>query len=229
MKKLLALLLVLMLPALALAEATPTDIPAATVTVTGSATVRLKADQAQLTLGVVHQGDTVDAVIGENGKIVTAVMNALKNAGVDAADVVKENYTVEALYDYNHGKLGDQETVSGYKVVSTLRVTVRDLTQLAVLLNAATRAGANGEYVITFASTQSQSAADEALACAIGEGARKAALAAAAAGRTLGALVSITEGEGTYAGVYYDGDTSQPLLPVGLSFTTEVTMTYELN
>lgn len=228
MKKLLCLLLVLMLPLLAAAESTPTDLPAATLTVTGSATVRLKADQAKLTLGVVHQADTVDEAAGENSKIVTAVFAALRTLGVAEKDMVTQDYAVTALYNYSHGKLTEQETVSGYEVMSLLRITVRDVSKLGTILDAVAKAGVNERCDIAFSSTASQDALDQALSLAIAEGVRKAQLTADAAGRTLGALVSITEQSGSYAGLSCAMDAEEADLPDGLHFSAEVIMVYEL-
>lgn len=243
MKKIVALLLALLLPLTVLAEGepaqpTPTPEPApveaqpAQLTVSGAATVKLKADQAKLYLGVVHQADTVDKASEENAQTVRLVFASLKGAGVAAADMVTEDYAVTALYTYNHGKLAEQETVSGYQITSSLRIIVRDLSKLGVILEAATNAGANADYRIVFFSTQSQAAVDRALSLAIAEGARKAQLAAQAAGYELGALISIAEKESTYTGMHYTNNVAEgegeTLLPEGLEFTAAVNMTYEI-
>lgn len=231
---LLALALCLALPALALAEATPTTLAApATLQVTGSAQVTVEADRAQMTLGVVTKAPTVEEASTQNAQTLAAVIEALKAAGVEEGDMVTDNYSVSAQYDYSYGKIDGEQAIAGYQVSNLLRVTVTDVSRLGTLVDVGMKAGANECYGITFQSTHAAEANDQALQAAVAEGARKAKLMAAAAGHDLGELLSLEENSGSYTGVAYAvamdaGSRGTTILADGLTFTATVTMTYEM-
>lgn len=238
LKTILLLALCLALPTLALAEATPTSLEEllmtpATLTVTGSAQVTVEADQAQVTLGVVTKAPTVEEASNQNAKALAAVIDALKAAGVAEGDMVTENFSVNAQYDYSYGKIDDDQSVMGYQVSNLLRVTVTDVTRLGALVDAGMKAGANECYGISFQSTKAAEANDQALQAAVAEGARKAQLIAAASGHQLGSLISLEENGNAHGGVAYAmtmdaAKSSTTILADGLTFTATLTMTYEM-
>lgn len=243
MKKLLVFLLVALMAAVpALAEeaagtpaqtAAPAQTPA-TLTVQGSATVTLEADWAQVTLGVVTLADTVDEASASNAAALQAVVDALTASGIATGDMVTDSYDVSAQYDYQYGKIGDRQTITGYQVSNMLRVSVRQLDQLGSVIDLAMKAGANECYGVSFESTKAAEAGDQALTLAVAEGARKASLTAQASGKTLGRLTEIVEQPESYQGVTLTADAvadsaGTTILADGLSFSATVTMTYELN
>lgn len=226
MKKLIVLMLslCLLLPAFALAD---------DLTVNGSATVTVPADMAQVVLGVVTKAETVQEATAQNADALAMVIDALKAAGIAEEDMLTENYSVSAQYGYSYGKLDNEQNVTGFQVSNLLRVTVRDVAQVGALVDNAMKHGANECYGITFQSTNSEKAYDQALQAAVTEGARKAALLAKAAGLTLGALEEVTEQGGSYTGVTYAADaagkTGTPILANdGLTYTATVTMKYDV-
>ena len=182
MKKLIALILTLalMLPAIALAE---TAAQGATITVSGSAFVTLKADYAQVSVGVSTSAKTVDEATQQNSEAIHTVIEALKAAGVKEDDIATSNYSVHAEYDYS--SLGGQK-LSGYNVTNQLNVIIRDMDHIGATLDKATAAGANNIYNIQFLSTKADAAQDEAIAYAVQDAMRRARLLAEAAGLQLG-------------------------------------------
>lgn len=224
MKKTLILLLAAMLlalPALALAEGE--------LTVIGTATVTLPADMAEFSVGVDIHAPTVHEAAQQNNLTLTAVMEALTNAGIDVADLSTSNYYVYAEYDYNV----TPAKLAGYGVSNTLTVVVRDAEKVGAIIDAATSAGANQVYGVTFRSSGQAEAYDRALTQAVAEGARKAQLLAAASGRTLGELEAITENGSQTYGVVMAKETADraagtAILPEELSVTATVTLMYGL-
>lgn len=225
MKKLLMLLLALLLaalPALALADD-------AELSVVGTATVVLKPDRASFSVGVETRADTVKAAVDSNNEVLNTVIAALGEAGVASEDMSTANYYVSTEYDYS---VTPAKTI-GYSVTNMLNVVVRDISQIGAVIDAATAAGANQVYGVTFYSSQADDSYDRALTLAIQEGMRKAQLMAIAAGRSLGALESLEEDVGTpsyAANAIYEtaaaGDTA--ILPENLTISASVTLTYEL-
>lgn len=199
MKKWLVLLLTLSLLVLALpalAEADSDDRPM--ITALGTATVTLVPDTATFTVGVTTQQPLVTAAQSENATAMQSVLAAIKALGIDPKDMQTDNYTVSPVYDYQNTKLDSQQVLVGYSVTNNVTVTVRQLDQLPTLLDAAVAAGANQTYGISFQSSQSDAAYDQALAEAAKNAVRKAGVLAAALGKTPGDLITVQEANDVY-------------------------------
>ena len=223
MKKLLVILLaaLLTMPVLALAEGE--------LTVIGTATVTLTPDMAELTVGVETRADTVNGAVTGNSEALNAVIEALKAAGVAENDMSTRNYYVGAEYDYSVSPAA----LSGYSVNNNLTIIVRDIDMIGAVIDAATAAGANQVYGVTFRSSQMADGHDRALALAVQEGMRKAQLMAEASGRELGQLEGVQENGMQSYGVTVAYDTAArtsgtSIMPEELSVTASVTLTFEL-
>lgn len=234
MKKVLSLLLVLcfaLFSCTAMAEEAAADIPGE-LTVTGEAQVVVPADYAELTLGVSTLAEAVSEASATNSATLDAVIEALHGIGIAPEDMVTENFSISPVYDYQYGKLGESQTVTGYQVENRVRVTVRDVTQVGAVLDTGVAAGANEAFGITFCSTQAADAANQALQAAVAEGQRKAELLAEACGQTLGALISVTESPyGGSGGVTLKYDAAvggTTILANDLTVSAQVSLTYQL-
>lgn len=234
MKKLLAICLtfVLLLPCLALSESTPSVADGATITVTGSATVTLKADYARISVGVSTTDKTVEAAAQQNNAAIHAVIEALKEAGVDEKDIATSNYSVHAEYDYS--SIAGQK-LTGYNVTNQLTVVIRDMEHIGATLDKATAAGANNIYNIDFLSTKADEAQDEAITYAVQDAMRRAKLLASAAGLQLGGIVSISDSTAswnlntrTYASKLEMDTVGNSIIPDDTTVSASVTMVFEL-
>lgn len=224
MKKLFSLLLAAMLlalPVLALADGELTAI--------GTATVTLSPDMTRLSVGVETHAETVQAASELNNETLNAVVEAMIAMGVAAKDISTSNYYVYTEYDYS----ATPARLVGYSVSNTLNVLVSNVGQIGEIIDAATAAGANQIYGVTFLSSLQDEGHDRALTLAIQEGMRKAQLMAIAAGRSLGQLVNVRENEGQSYGVTVAYDRTSAVLgtsimPEELEVYASVTLTYEL-
>jgi len=231
MKKLLILLLTLALLLPVFAQAEHAAAPGATITVSGNATVTLKADYAQVTVGVSTKAPTVEEASQKNTAAIHAVISALTEAGVLEEDIATSNYSVNAEYDYS--SMGGQR-LTGYNVSNKLNVTIRDMEHIGATLDKATAAGANTIYNIQFLSTKADAAMDEATAYAVQDAMRRAQLLADAAGLQLGNIVSITDTVTGYGGMprtyksTMDSAAGNSILPDDASVSASVTIVFEL-
>lgn len=234
MKKLLALVMALMLfglPALSLAEAPVAVADGATITVTGSASVTLKADYAQVSVGVSTTAETVQKASEKNNAAIFTVIAALKEAGIAEEDIATSNYSVHAEYDYS--SFGGQK-LTGYNVTNQLTVIIRDMEHIGATLDKATAAGANNIYNIQFLSTKADEAQDEATVYAVQDAMRRAKLLADAAALKLGGIKSISDSTSgwvvstrTYASKL-DAAAGNSILPDDTSVSASVTIVFEL-
>lgn len=160
------------------------------LTAAGHAELKLKPDIAVITLGVVTQArDQADAV-KTNATRASAVLNALKQAGIAEKDIQTQFYGVQPQYDYN----AQPPVLTGYQVTNSLQVTVRDLAKTGQVIDKITEVGANQINGVSFDLADRTKAQGDALIMAVLIAKGKATGMAQAAGVTLGRLMSLTEG-----------------------------------
>lgn len=211
--------------------------PARTLTVTGSAAVTVPADMAIVRLGVETNAKDVTTAMAENAERIQAVIEALKNAGIAEEDIVTERFYISTLYDYSSysSLTGTEGRIKGYSVTNGLSVTVREITKAGSIIDTAFQAGANQCNGIEAATSSAGEAADRALAKAIAEGKRRAELMAAAAGKTVGELLSISDSGYVSSRAVYTYDEAAKnsamgtqIIADGLDYSATVTMVFEL-
>lgn len=154
---------------------------------------RIAPDMATIGLGVVTDGKTAAEALAANGARMSAVLAALRKAGIADRDIQTSNLNVAPQYRY----VQDQAPVlTGYQVSNQVTVTVRDLKRLGPAVDATVGAGANQVNGISFGLADplaAENAAREAAVKALGA---KADLYARATGHRLVRLVSLSEGGG---------------------------------
>ncbi|HKI82390.1 MAG TPA: SIMPL domain-containing protein, partial [Pseudodesulfovibrio sp.] len=188
---------------------------------------------AYVTIGVHTQANDVSQAVSQNANQVSSVMAALADRGVAQADMQTSNFSLYTGQNYDN--LGQALGIQ-YTVDNTVNVIVRDLPSMGELLDAAISAGANSIYGVSFDlddKTQAQSdARDMAVANAISE----AKSLAAAAGVTLGDIVSINytnNSSNTYYPQYGMGggggaEASTSIVPGLISVSADVNITYSI-
>src|SRR4051812_15215602 len=154
-----------------------------TVSVSGHGSVNVPPDTASVSIGV----DIIKPTLGEAQEQATAqataVIDALKEAGIAAEDIQTDYFSVNILRDYSEN--GDPTQITGFEIVNQLRVTVHDTDQLGELLDAAVNAGANSINGVTFYVDDQTEASSGARVEAVKDARTKAEELAAAAGMTL--------------------------------------------
>ena len=221
-------------------EATPAAIPfltAATVSVTGTGRVTVEPDTASIALGVtVFEANLAEAQAKATTQM-TAIIDAVKAGGVADEDIQTSNYSVNVRQDYDEN--GNPTKVIGYDINNTVNVTVRDLDALGTILDSVVQAGANTIYGISFFTWDMTEATAQARAAAVTDARAHADQLAAAAGVTVGRIVTITEGYGAPPPpVFYDRAAGMDMAaaesaPVPVQVGTQqievqVTIVYEL-
>lgn len=238
MKKAVAIFLTLLMTlpfSLALAEGGSAK-NSTQLTVRGEAAVTLDADYAVVDLGVTYTDKSITTAQEHNATLMNKLIETLTALGIQKEDMHTSNFSVSPKYNYDYGKLGNNEELEGYTVNNSVSVTIRDLNSLSKILDAAIGAGANQGYGLSFYSLKSEEAYYEALEKAVEKGFKKALTLAEAIDGHLGSIVSINE-EGSYfstgAGKYALMEDSAagaatPILAENIVVTANVTITYEL-
>jgi uncharacterized protein YggE len=160
------------------------------VTVTGEATVAVAPDTAMIRIGVTSQDKTAREAGEANAKQMTAVLAAIKDAGIADRDIQTSRLSLQPQYDPN--KAGTAR-LTGFQATNQVTVRIRDIDKLPAVLDRAIAAGANEMSGIEFVVSEQSKLLDQARDDAIADARRKAELYAKAAGVKLGRVISITE------------------------------------
>jgi len=209
---------------------------ASTLTVTGTGTVYLTPDIAYITIGVHTENADITQAVESNNSQAQAVVDALRNSGIDAKDLQTSNFSLSSMTQTD--KVTGQTTGTTYAVDNTVSVTVRDLAKLASLLDTAVHAGANNINSISFDVADNTSGLTQARQKAMENASTLAAELAKTAGLNLGAIQTITYSENPvvpYYGFALGGGGAAPaasavtpINPGQLQLTATVTVTYGL-
>lgn len=219
-------------------DATPESLTAswpATVSVNGTGSVSVTPDAATISVGVNIVETNLSEAQAKATSQMTAVLDALKAAGIDEKDIQTSNYSVYIMQNYDNN--GFPAEITGYQVNNQVNVTVRELDKLGDILDQVVAAGANSIYGITYMATDVEDAASQARASAVTNAKTKAEELAAAAGATLGRIVSISESYSPsvmpemYGGGRAGGDSAKSSVPFqsgGTLVQVDVSITWEL-
>ncbi len=161
------------------------------VHVQGQGTAVALPDMAQVQFGVQTAAATVAEALAANEERMEAVLAALAAQGVAAADLRTSQFAVVPQRDYSTEPRVGQ--IVGYWVSNYVAATLRDLTALGAILQAAIDAGANDVSGLTFTLADFAPLRAEARAAAVADAAGRAATLAEAAGARLGEVIRLDE------------------------------------
>lgn len=214
---------------------------AGSMQITGHGEIMAAPDTAYVTSGVTSQGTTAREALDANTADMSAVIAALKAAGVDSVDIQTSGFSVSPNYVYSDARDANgyqlPPKIVGYTVTNGVTVHVRDLTSLGAVLDQAVTVGANTISGITFAVDDPAELYDEARKAAFAEAKGKADLYAEAGGVQLGALALISEQLGNSQPQPYmfkaeaamaDRSAPVPIEAGQLTFTIDVNVNWDL-
>lgn len=162
-----------------------------TVSVTGTGRVTLTPDRFTFNVGVQTQAVSVEDAVNQNNSKTAAVIAALKKAGATDTEIRTTGFSIYPQQDFSQGQV---PRILGYQVTNNVTVSRKQIGDAGRLLQAAISAGVNQASGIQFEVSDPTRGRDEGLKAAFDDARSKAAVLAAAAGRTLGRALSITEG-----------------------------------
>ncbi len=171
--------------------ADPTSPAEHTVTVSGSGQVTVSPDVADVVLGVSVTKPTVAEAQSAAATSMASVVAALKKDGVDTKDIVTVNLSLSPVYDYNTN--GSAPKLVGQQYTNTVRVTVRNLKNVAPVVDDTVSAGATTIQGISFRLDDPKAVQTQARQLAMDDARAKANALTAAAGVSVKGVASISE------------------------------------
>ena len=161
-----------------------------TISVAGSATVAGSPDVADVRLGVGLTRPTVAEARADSASAMAALLEAVRGAGVEPADLHTSNLTLTPQYRYQQ----DHDPIlTGYQVTNVVTVTVRDLARLGQAVDGALEAGATSLDGLTFRIAEPGPLQAAARQAAVADARARAEILAAAAGVAITGVISISE------------------------------------
>lgn len=167
----------------------PSEKPEHTLSVNGTGNVSVKPDVADITVGVTVQRDTAGDAAADAANVMDAVITAIKGLGIAEQDIQTTTLNLSPVYDYERTPY----RLVAYTASNLVTITVRDLTQVGPVIDAATAAGATDVNGISFRLEDQTAAETEAREMAVEAARAKADTIAAAAGTEITGIISIVE------------------------------------
>ena len=179
----------------------PTTMTPQGITVVGEGSSAVEPDIAVANIGVQVANADVRAASDEAEEIMNAVIAAIQEQGVAEEDIQTSGFSIFAEFSPAPA-VSEQPQTPLYRVSNNVNVTIRQLDQVATILDAAIGAGANNIFGVTVSVDDPSTAAAAARAEAIDNAAQKAQDLAQLTGLQLGNVVSVSEIIGSRGGFY---------------------------
>ena len=161
-----------------------------TLNVTGSGTVYVAADRVSASLGISINGEDLGELQNQANEKMNAICQALLDAGLEDSNISTNSLYISPRYDYS----GEMERITGYSISNSLTIMTDEIDSIGSYIDAAFAAGANTFDSISFTVKDDSEAQRKALELAVADAQGKAEVIAAAAGRELGGILTISQG-----------------------------------
>lgn len=206
--------------------------PEHTITVSASGVASTAPDVADVYIGVSIQKPTVKDARASAAATMTSVLAAVKKTGVADKDIVTTNIDLSPVYDYSIS--GKAPRLVGYQWTNTVKITVRNLDNLAAVIDDSATAGATTVQGISFRIDDPKPLQALARQTAMTDARAKADALAKAAGVTIKGVASISESSSAPSPIYYNmgaaldkaASASTPIQTGTTDVTISVTVSY---
>jgi hypothetical protein len=220
-----------------------------TMTVTGNGQVDIQPDMAILTIGVNTQDPSAQAAAQQNANIMTNIISALDNLGINSSSIQTVSYNIYQQYAYPvvyNGPVNSSSSIGTYEVDNEIQVTISVSSQavaqlgakVGAAIDAAVAQGANEVYGVQFTASNSamQQANQQALQAAVQDASGQAKAIASALDVTVTGVVSVTTSPAySPSPIVYDtpavqGASQTPVVaPQSLTITASVQAVYAIS
>jgi len=162
-----------------------------TITVSGTGEASAAPDRATVRFAIVSRDMEAQDARQKNAEAARDAMNAVRDLGIDDADIQMESLTLRPRREYNRQT---QETEDlGYEATRSIRVEVTDLEQLPTLIARVVDRGANRLGGVQYGLQDRTALRNDALGSAASDARAKAQLLVSALGASLGPVHQVQE------------------------------------
>ena len=166
--------------------------PSRTITVPGEGRVSVRADLAELRVGISLTEPTVQAARTAGAVALQGVLTRLRTLGIKDRDIQTSVVSMTPAYDYSKDR--QPPKLVGYSLTNTVSVTIRDLDRAGDVIDGALTSGATTLDGVGFRVADPAPAQRRARELAVADARARAETLAAAAGVEIGGVAAISEG-----------------------------------
>ncbi|MGH4139871.1 SIMPL domain-containing protein [Clostridium sp.] len=130
------------------ANADETKLPQKIISVNSEGIVKVKPDMAYINVGVQTENKSSKVAQQENSTKMNKVMQVLKENKIVDLDIKTSQYTIYPNETYS--EKDKVSTVTGYRVINTLEITIRDISKVGAVIDAVSANEANTVSDIRF-------------------------------------------------------------------------------
>ncbi len=203
------------------------------LSVSAEGKVEGRPDMATINLGVQTQAPSAQAAVQANAQRMTALIAALRRAGIAERDIQTSNVSVNPQQQYRENQ---PPLTLGYQANNTVTAKIRSIDTVGRVIDACVAAGGNTVNGVYFSYQNPDTQMDAARRNAIQEATRRARVYADALHMSVARVVAVQEGGGYSPPVPMpmmrmaaQADAAPtPVEPGQIETTANVTMTFEL-
>ncbi|MGC5324367.1 SIMPL domain-containing protein [Brevibacillus sp. SYSU BS000544] len=199
------------------------------IEVVGEGRISTAPDQAIITLGVMTEGQNLEAVQKENNEKTANIIRSLMAMGIPKEDIKTSEYRIDTMYDYVEGR----QIFRGYRVTHLLQITINQVGLTGRVVDTAVSQGANTISNIQFTVSKPDAFYNRALSLAYKDSLSKATTLASTMGVVLSKVpASVQElTQGSVAPVPYQAGMqakalSTPIQPGEVEIVARVLVKY---
>lgn len=165
------------------------------ISVTGQGSSVAVPDMARVSIGVRHTAQAAQDAMDQTSAAMQQVTERLLAMNIEARDIQTQNVSVSPVWD----RVVDQQSgqnrreMVGFAASNTVSIRVRDLDGLGAVLGAVLEEGGNEMNGLSFSASEPKPLLAQARSEAVRDAREKAEQLAAAAGVSLGRVISIDE------------------------------------
>ncbi|MBI3438648.1 MAG: SIMPL domain-containing protein [Proteobacteria bacterium] len=192
-----------------------------------------RPDMATINLGVQTEAQTAQAAVQANAQRMTALLAALRRAGIAERDIQTSNVSVNPQQQYRENR---PPIVTGYQANNTVTAKIRAIDTVGRVIDATVAAGGNTVNGVYFSYQNPDAQMDAARRNAIQEARRRAEIYASALNMHVARVVAVQEGGGysppvpmmMARGLASADAAPTPVEPGQIETTATVSVTFEL-
>ena len=160
---------------------------ASTIEVVGKARVMTMPNVATVTFAVETNSTKAQQAVRENAKQTEQLLSTLKNIGGEKIKVSTSGFNLTPVYDKD-----DRLQPRGYRVTNTVIVETKEIDQVGIFIDEASKAGVSRIGSLTFSTDSEEKLRKEAAVLAVKQAKDVAADLAKAAGLTIKRIVKLS-------------------------------------
>lgn len=208
-----------------------------TISVDGTSTLKIAPDKATVNVRIETTAKDAKDASAQNAVIMNRIQNSLMALSITKDKMKTTNYSLSPNYDYNDGR----NKLTGYTVSNEILVIVDDINKVGNVIDTSINAGANSIGSVEFGLKDSDGYKEKALREAVLDARRKADTIAAALGKTIVNVQSVSANNSyvearSYNNAMYtalkaadSAGASSPIQAGDISVKANVNIVFEMN